>query len=368
MEIPLFNTYIHPSAKEKVTKVLDSTFISEGKLVKEFEDKLADTLGCVNPIALNSGTSALHLAVVLAGVGPGDEVILPAQTFIATGLAILYCGATPVFADIQYETGNIDPKSVREKITPRTKAVITVHWMGYPCDMDEINIIAKEHNLKVIEDAAHAPGAIYKNQPIGSISDFTCFSFQAIKHLTTGDGGALCVKDPKLAKLGMALRWFDIDRANTKPSILGERGYDADMVGYKYHMNDYSAALGLANLENFNERLENRRKLAKRYRDGLSGIAEIKIMEESNDRISSYWTICIHVPEKREDFIMALKSRGIPTTVHYLGIDRNKILGGKNINLKNQRKFDETQIHLPLHDAMNDQSVDFVIDAIKSGW
>ena len=146
----------------------------------------------MRPVAVNSGTSALHLASAVADVGPGDEVILPPQTFVASAATILMCGAKPVFADIQPYTGNLDPQSLRVHITPRTKAVMPVHWGGYPCDMDEINAIAREHDLAVVEDAAHALGATYKGKPVGSLSRFTAFSFQAIKHLTTGDGGALC--------------------------------------------------------------------------------------------------------------------------------------------------------------------------------
>lgn len=308
------------------------------------------------------------MALVLAGIGSGDEVILPAQTFIATGLAIIYCGAKPVFADIQYETGNIDPESIRSKITPRTKAIMPVHWMGYPCDMDEINAIARKHKLTVIEDAAHAPGAAYKGKSIGSISDFTCFSFQAIKHITTGDGGVLCVRNAKLARQGLARRWFGIDRTNTKPSILGERAYNISVPGYKYHMNNYAAALGLANLENFPERLKRRRSLAKMYRVGLADVDGVRLFDEASDRWSAYWTFGIHVPKQREDFIRALKARGIPTTVHYLGIDRNKIFGGKDRTLTNQRHFDDTQIHLPLHDALDEKSVRYIIESIKLGW
>lgn len=368
MNIPLFNTYIHPSARERVGAVLASTFLSEGKLVKEFEVQLNTTLGATNPIAVNSGTSALHLALLLAGIGPGDEVVLPAQTFIATGLAILYCGATPVFADIQYETGNIDPAAIREKITSRTKAIMPVHWMGYPCDMDEIHAIAQKYDLRVIEDAAHAPGAIYKSQAIGSISDFTCFSFQAIKHITTGDGGAVCAKDPKHTQQGFIRRWFGIDRANAQPTILGERAYDAHAVGFKYHMNDYEAALGLANLENFPDRMAHRRKLAAQYRSGLMAINGIQLFEEKSNRQSAYWTFGFHVPERREDFIRALKSRGVPSTVHYLGIDRNTLFGGIQSHLENQRRFDNSQIHLPLHDAMDSEVVDTIIKAVKLGW
>ncbi|MFM7853179.1 MAG: DegT/DnrJ/EryC1/StrS family aminotransferase, partial [Flammeovirgaceae bacterium] len=189
--IGIFNTYVHPHASIEIQKVLSSTFLSEGETAAQFEQKLTTDLYLHNCAALNSGTSALHLALVLAKVGKGDEVILPAQTFIATGLVILQQGATPVFADIEYTTGNISVESIKQKITAKTKAIIPVHWGGYPCDMDEIGLLAQKSQIAVIEDAAHALGATYKKRSIGTISDFTCFSFQAIKHLTTGDGGAL---------------------------------------------------------------------------------------------------------------------------------------------------------------------------------
>lgn len=367
MNIPVFNTYIHPSAFEKVREVLSSTFLSEGRLVKEFEETLTTELGLINPIALNSGTSALHLAVVLAGIQPGDEVICPAQTFVATALVITQERAIPIFADIQYETGNICPKSIEEKITEKTKAIMPVHWGGYPCDLDEIHAVAKKYNLIVIEDAAHAIGATYKGKAVGSISDFTCFSFQAIKHLTTGDGGALCCLNSDSNREGIVRRWFGIDRANSKPSILGERQYDIANVGYKYHLNDYAAALGLANLEGFKERVQQRRKYAQIYDDALGNIAGIQLFERKPDRESSYWLYGFHV-EKRENFIGAMKERGITASVIHQRIDRNSLFGGINPELTNQTKFDATQIHIPMHDALTDDNVEYIIDSIKKGW
>ncbi len=216
-----FHTTITPGAIERATQVLQSGWLSEGRLVKEFEAALSSRLGIQNPVAVNSGTSALHLALALCGVGPGDEVILPAQTFVATGLVILMQGATPVFADIDPQTGNLSPAAIREKITPRTRAVMPVHWGGYPCDMDEINTLAAENGLAVIEDAAHALGARYKDCLAGALSRFTAFSFQAIKHLTTGDGGALCCLVEADAKAAFVRRWFGIDRANSQPSFWG---------------------------------------------------------------------------------------------------------------------------------------------------
>jgi perosamine synthetase len=368
MEIGIFNTYINDKAFYSIIDpAIDSTMISEGKLVKEFEAKLASDLGMINPVAVNSGTSALHLAIVLAGIKVGDEVICPAQTFVATALVVTQEGGTPVFADIDYSTGNIDPKSVESKITSKTKAIIAVHWGGYPCDMDPLIDISKKYNLILIEDAAHAPGAIYKNRAIGSISDFTCFSFQAIKHLTTGDGGAICCKDTIQAKEAFVRRWFGIDRANSKPSILGEREYDISKIGFKYHLNDYAAALGLANLENFHNRLDQRRVWARSYRKHLSNIDGIKLFRESADSKSSYWLFGFHV-EKREDFIKALKNKKITASVVHLGIDHNSIFGGKNYSLENQRKFDNTQINIPIHDGLNDEYVEYIIETIKKGW
>jgi perosamine synthetase len=367
MQIPIFNTFIHPSAQQRVAEVLQTTFLSEGKLVKEFESQLASSLGMVNPAALNSGTAALHLAMEVAGVGPGDEVILSPQTFVASALVVSQVGATPVFTDIQYETGNIDPAGIEAKITPRTKAIMAVHWGGYPCDLDEIHAIARRHNLLVIEDAAHAPGATYKGRAIGSVSDITCFSFQAIKHLTTGDGGAICCLDPDMARDAFKRRWFGIDRANSPMSELGEREYDIDTVGFKYHLNDFSAALGLANLEGFHERMARRRELVKRYEQGLTGVAGVQLFQHQADRESAHWLFGFHV-ENRLAFIRALKAKGVVASVVHDGIDHNSLFGGTRPELVNQLRFNETQIHIPIHDALTDEQLDYVVDVIKQGW
>ena len=367
MSINFFNTYIDPDSFNRVKSVLDSTFLSEGELVKKFEGQLAAQLNLLNPVAVNSGTSALHLALALAGVKRGDEVICPAQTFVATAMAILQQNARPVFADIDYETGNISPASIKEKITDKTKAIIVVDWGGDPCDLDEIKTIAKERGLKVVEDAAHALGASYKGKPVGTISDFTCFSFQAIKHLTTGDGGAICFLEKDMAKEAKARRWFGINREDSQPSILGEREYDIKELGYKYHLNDYAAALGLANLKNFAQRLARRRTIAARYRQALASVPGIILFRQDDDRENACWLFGFHA-ERREDFIRALKDRGVPTSVVHLGIDHNTIFGGKRVDLINQRKFDQTQINIPSHDGLSDDDVDQIIKSIKIGW
>ena len=365
--IPLFNTFVHPSAQARVAEVLTTTFLSEGKLVKEFEAGLTQELGLVHPAALNSGTSALHLALEVAGVGPGDEVILSPQTFIASAITVVQVGATPVFADIQYENGNIDPADIEHRITPRTKAIMAVHWGGYPCDMAEIQAIADRHGLLVIEDAAHAPGATYQGHAIGSISDFTCFSFQAIKHLTTGDGGALCARDPEKAREVFRRRWFGIDRANSPMNEVGEREYDLTDVGYKYHLSDYAAALGLANLTDFWPRMARRRALVAQYDAGLRQVPGLTPFVHQADRESAHWLYGFHV-ENRLAFIRALKAKGIASSVVHDGIDHNTLFGGKRLELTQQRRFDDTQIHIPLHDALTSEQAAYVIQAINEGW
>lgn len=362
-----FHTHVSARAVELATETLRSGFLSEGERVKEFESELRRRLGLVNPVALNSGTSALHLALALAGVRPGDEVILPAQTFVASGLAILMCGGKPIFSDIECETGNIDANSVRAMVTSRTKAVMPVHWGGYPCDLEEINRTAHEHKLAVVEDAAHALGATYKGRPIGAISRFTAFSFQAIKHLTTGDGGALCCLDSGDAHRAQANRWFGIDRASSPPSILGEREYNISELGYKYHLNDVGAAIGLGNLDDLPFILHRRRQIAATYLAELIGVAGLTLLRQSPDRESSWWLFTVLV-ERREDFIRKLASCGVPASVVHLRIDRNSVFGDALNNLPNQEVFDAKQVAIPVHSGLSDEDVAVVLAAIKNGW
>ena len=362
-----FTTHISKKAKENINRVLDTTFVSAGKVAEQFENALSVKLGLVNPVSLNSGTASLHLALDVGGIKESDEVIIPPQTFVATGLAVLMQKAKPVFADIQLETGNISPESIREKITDKTKAIIPVHYGGYPCDMDEISKIAKEHNLIVIEDAAHSLGASYKGKPIGSISPFTCFSFQAIKMLTTGDGGALCCKNEKDYNRAQTKRWFGIDRKNSKPSILGERVFDISEIGYKYHMNDLSAAIGLGNIEDFDEIFNRRNEITSIYFNELKNVKGLELLKYKNDRVSSNWLFTIKI-ENRVKFIEMLKAHGIPLTVAHLRIDKNSIFGGINDDLDGMNRFNEVQVAIPNHSDLTNEEVTTIIKTIQKGW
>lgn len=365
MNIPIFHTYVDPDASKLVNQVLSSTFLSEGDTVVQFEKMLEATFNIKNVVTVNSGTSALHLALALAGVQPDDEVILPAQTFVATGLVILQQRAKPIFADIDYHTGNISVASISEKISSKTKAIIPVHWGGYPCDMDEIMALAKRHQVAVIEDAAHALGATYRNQPVGTIADFTCFSFQAIKHLTTGDGGAISLRTNHLND-AIAKRWFGIDRKKSPQTELGERDYNITELGFKYHLNNYAAALGIANLKTFEARMHHRLAIAKVYRDGLVNVDGLRLFEYADDRTSAYWLFGMHV-ENRLNFIRMLRARGVTASVVHQRIDRNDVFGGQH-DLPQQAAFDATQIHIPIHPGVSLDEAHQIADCIKAGW
>lgn len=364
MSIEFFNTYVSADATKIVSEVLDTTFLSEGKITEQFEKEICTTFNFKNIVTLNSGTSALHLALDLLEIKEGDEVIIPAQTFIATGLAVLYCKAKPVFADINYEDGNLDIESVKSKITSKTKAIICVHWGGYPCDMNGLKDVIKNTNIKIVEDAAHALGSVYYNENIGNISDITCFSFQAIKHLTTGDGGAITVNDPQLYEKAIRKKWFGIDRKNAALSELGERQYDLNEMGYKYHLNNYASALGLANLNGYYQRLQKRREVADFYKSELKSIKALQLFKEENDRKSAYWLFGFHT-KNRLDLIRKLKEKNVPASVVHQRIDKHSIFGGADLSLKNQTKFDDTQLHIPIHDAIDMKKAEYIVEAVK---
>lgn len=363
----MFRPYVSEKAIERVLLVLRSGWVGEGPVVRAFEEKFREVIGAPYPVAVNSCTSALHLALVMAGVGPGDEVITTAQTMMATSHAILMQHAHPVFADIQHLTGNIDSGDIERRITERTKSILVVHWAGYPCDLDEIYAIASRHGLPVIEDAAHAIGASYKGKPIGNISPYTCFSFQAIKHVTTGDGGMLCLGSEEKYHEARRRRWYGIDRMKRTPSILGEPEWNVTEVGYKYHMNDIAAALGAEHLDEFKSLFEQRGRIARWYRQELTSAPGVTLFDNKDDRISANWLFTMHV-ERRADFARMMASKGVSVSVVHLRIDKNDVFGGQRDDLPVLERFTETHISLPMHNLLIDDDVAYVIQCIKAGW
>ena len=364
--IVLFHPFIPKETSEKVAEVLSTRWIGQGTLVDRFEAEFEEIIGVGKSLAVGSGTDALHLAYLLAGVGPGDEVICPVFTCTATNLPLLYIGATPVFADIDPKTMNISTSSIRKLITEKTKAIVTVDYGGLPCDYSEINEIATEFGLKVIDDAAHAIGAKYQETLIGAVADFTTYSFQAIKHITTGEGGMLHVRDPELAEKGKRLRWFGIDR---KAKFGGIWANDITEIGYKYQMTDIGAAMGLSGLAHLPLVLSHRRELLKAYEEGLKDVPGLYNVgsESQNDRLHSAWLHTILV-EDREELQKKLAVNGIESgQVHYRN-DMYTIFGKRRDYLENMDAVESRYLVLPLHMKVGVREVEKICGIIKTGW
>jgi len=363
--IYLFYPYISDKSRERASAVLATRWIGQGIEVDKVEKKISQMFKIPFVSTLNNGTAALHLALVMASVGPGDEVICTPMTCTASNIPVIHCGAKVVFADIQRESMNIDPKSIEQKITPRTKAIICVHWAGYPCDMDEIHKIARKHKLVVIEDAAQAVGAKYKDKYIGAISPYTCYSFQAIKPITSVDGGALCILKEEDYRRVKLLRWYGLDR-EFQGDIYEKYGLLKE-AGYKYHMNDVSAAILSSQLDEFRKINSRREQIARRYFRAFKNLADITLLERKPDRKSSNWTFTMFV-ERRDDFQKKLEENGIESHLVHIRNDICPIFGGKRQDLPVMNEVEDKYVSIPLHNHLTDEDVEKIINVVKSGW
>lgn len=362
--ITMFKPYVSEKVAPALTEILKTSWIGQGAAVDKVEKKFESMFGTFGALTLNSCTSAIHLALVLSNVNDGDEVITTPMTCSATNVPILYQRAKPVFADIQKTSLNIDPKDIKKKITSKTKAILVVHWGGEPCDMDEILAIAKEKNIPVIEDAAHALGARYKGKYIGAISDFTCFSFQAIKQITTVDGGILTCKDSGAYKRGKLLRWYGIDRTFTGDIYWK---FKVEEAGFKYHMNDVTATMLSIQLDDLGKVNSRRRAIVERYRASLKSVSGLTMLEKKTDRESGNWLFTVLV-DRREDFVKMMKASGIETHMVHVRCDVYPIFGGKRLNLPAMNEVEPKYVSIPLHQGLSDEEADTVIKTIKKGW
>jgi len=363
-KISLFCPYVSPRVADTLKQVLETRWIGQGPRVERVEDIFRFQFKAPHAIALNSCTSALHLALILSGVKARDEVITTPLTCYATVAPILYQRARPVFADIQPETLNIDPESIEKKITKRTRAILIVHWAGMPCDMDEIKALAWERGIPVIADAAHALGASYRGRLIGGISPFTCFSFQAIKQITSGDGGMLTTLSAKHAARARLLRWYGIDR-DFKGDIY--KKFQVRELGYKYHMNDLTAAMLRVQLEELPAILERRRQIVQRYQQALKDVDGLELFYEPEDRESAHWLFNILV-DRRKDFQSRLVQFGVETSLVHIRCDTYPILGGKRRKLPGMDLVEPRYLALPLHNHLSDEDVEYIIRIIRQGW
>lgn len=360
---------------QAVTSVLRGAYLTTGPLVNEFEQKVAEYVGAKYAVAVANGTAALHVAMFGCGIEPGDEVIVTPLTFAATVNAIVYMGATPVFADINERTYNIDVKSVIEKITSKTKAIVPVHFAGQPVDIDEIRDIAKKHNLKVIEDGAHALGSEYKGSKIGTFADATTFSFHPVKPITTGEGGIVTTDDEEVYKRMMLFRSHGITRdplaLNNKDN--GNWYYEQQLLGYNYRLTDIQAALGISQLEKIDAFIEKRREIVSIYNEAFKGMKGMYIPYEADDRKSGYHIYVIrlnfeHIKANRNEVYEALIAENIGANVHYIPVYYHPYyqeLGYEKGICPVTEEVYEQILTLPLYPAMTQEDVESVIEGVK---
>lgn len=361
--IPLFKVHIPHNLGSQIQKVFDEGIVTEGVYSDRFEKEVANLVDNQNCSLLNSGTSALTLAYRISNIGPDDEVITTPMTCMATNEPIQTMGAKIVFADIDPTTGNIDPDSVRKRLTKKTKAVVGVHWAGQPYDISGINDVVKSFNpeIKVIEDAAHALGASYMNKQIGSHSDFVCFSFQAIKHLTTVDGGAICSLSPEDDVRIKKLRWFGLDRKYT-----GSK-WEQDIVesGYKFHMNNVNAAIGLAQMSSIQSIIDEHKKNGKLYDQRIIDSKRVKKLRRDLNSESSYWIYSILVDDV-VSFKNYMTNLGIATDVVHVRNDRYTVFKEfRNNDLSGTDEFCRKMINIPVGWWLTTEDKEKIIKAVN---
>lgn len=357
--INLMQPHVPLAAIDYVTDTLCSRWIGQGPKVEEFERQFSRLVNKRDCVAVGSCTDALHLAYLLAGIQPGDEVIVPVFTCTATNIPLLWMGATIKFADVGPDSLNIDPTSVRRLITERTKAIVVVHYSGAAVDLEAIWALG----LPVIEDCAQALGARYDGFPVGSHSAFSCFSFQAVKHVTTGDGGMLVCPNWMVDK-AKRMRWFGIDR---KAKLDGVWANDISEVGYKYQMTDIAAAMGLAGIEVLDAQINRRRELLDTYRVLLKGVPGIRLVND--DPTGAAW-LCTVLTESRTGLRAKLAEQDIESDqVHYRN-DRYTVFEKfrRPGEFPNMDALDGKYLCLPLHMGMNHAQIGRICEVIRSGW
>jgi dTDP-4-amino-4,6-dideoxygalactose transaminase len=362
---------------QEVVSTLKSGWLAKGPRTIEFEKRFAEYVGAKYAVGMNSCTAALHISLVAAGIGPGDEVITTPMTFAASANTIIHTGAKPVFVDIDPKTGCIDPDEIEKKITSKTKAIVPVHYSGQACDLDRIYEIADKYNLFVSEDAAHAIYTRYKGRMIGNHPKGTVsFSFYATKNLATGEGGMLVTDDEEIANKARVLVTHGMSKnAWNRYAQGGSWLYDIEEPGYKYNMFDLQAAIGIKQLERLEEMQKRRDEIAKMYNEAFKDIVGIEIPNVPDFTTTHSWHLYIikvsneKLKIDRNQFITELNQRNVGTSVHFIPVHlmsayRNRF-GYKKGDFPNAEKWFESIISLPLYSTMNDNDVEYVIEAVK---
>lgn len=367
--------YLDEADYQAVLDVLKSDYLTCGPKIDELEERLCSITGAKYAVAVSNGTAALHVACMAAGVGEGDEVITTPITFAASANCALYCGATPVFVDIDEKTWNIDPESVRAHITERTKAVVAVDFTGQSTRLDELKEICREHHLVLITDGAHSIGTKYKGQPTGSIADMTTFSFHPVKTVTAGEGGAITTNDPELYRRLVLYKAHGItrDAAQMSREPEGPWYYEQVELGYNYRMTDIQAGLLLSQLDKLEAFSKRRKEIVARYNEAFSKLEQVTVQEEipESDTTRHLYILRLNTEKlsiNRREFFDAMGAENIVCNVHYIPVYYfpyyQKLGYRKGICPKAEALYEEI-LTLPLHYGMTDRDVEDVICAVE---
>jgi len=372
--LPYAQQWIDEDDINQVVKTLKGDYLTTGPTIKQFEKRIAEYVGAKYAVAFANGTAALHGAVFAAGIKQGDEVITTPITFAASANAVIYQGGTPVFADIDSKTYNIDTNELKKQITEKTKAIIPVDFTGQPAELVAIKEIAKQHNLVIIEDAAHALGATYQGKKIGSISDMTMFSFHPVKHITTGEGGIITTNHPAYYEKLIQFRSHGITRDPSKlQDHHGPWYYEMQCLGYNYRMTDIQAALGISQFNKLDRLIKRRQQIVNRYNEAFQEMEQMTTPYQLAETESSWhlYIIRLHLDQltvDRKSIFEALQKENIGVNVHYIPVYYHPYyqgLGYKQGICPNAENLYEEIITLPLFPKMTEKDVEDVIQAVK---
>lgn len=372
MKVPVAKPFLAKEEAQAAYETILTNWVTQGPRVQEFEEKFANYVGSKYAVAVSNCTTALHLALIVAGIKEGDEVICPSMSYIATANCIKYVNATPVFAEVKRETYNIDPTDIRKKITAKTKAVIAVHQIGLPFEIDEVKAICEEFNLVLIEDAACAAGSSYKGKKIGSHSDLVCFSFHPRKVITTGDGGMITTSNEGYASRLKLLRQHGMS-VNDRIRHLSDKVIVEDHleVGYNYRMTDIQAAVGIHQLAKLDEIIAGRRAIAAQYLQAFKSIPYIELPNEGESNFTNWQSFSIYIksnsPISRNELMQALLDVGISTRRGVMTSHRESAYAylRNEVNLPVSEDAADNSIIIPLYVPMSQAEIDYVISEFK---
>ena len=373
--IPYGKQSINQDDKKSILEVLDSNWLTTGPKVAEFEEKFAEYVGSKYAVAVSSGTAGLHLACLAGGLEENDELITSPMTFAASANCALYCGAKPVFVDIDEKTGLIDENLIEEKINNKTKIIIPVHYAGQSCQMEKIKEIADKNNLIIIEDACHALGATFKKEKVGNCkySDMTIFSFHPVKHITTGEGGMITTNSKKLYEKLLSLRSHGMVREEKKLINKNDGPWYHEMqeLGFNYRITDFQCALGISQLSRIDQFVVRRQEIAEKYQDKLSETKEVECLDLVENSTSAFHLFVIKTKNKevRKKLFEYLKAQEIFCQVHYIPVYRHPYyekLGYEKGNCPQAEKFYEKIISIPIYPELKDEEQEKVIETIRN--